>query len=377
MKKLCLAVLMLLLLLLSAAAAEEITDRCTFTYAPSSQGRNTMEDGSYLTYYTGRYLEVEMPEDAPCYGVYLCLSGNAGGYGVQEMQQDGSWAFIAKEENPFVNSYTALPGVQHLRIVPLEEKEILVAEIAILGEGKLPGWVQVWQPFEGKADLLVLSAHADDEMLFFGGVIPYYAGATEKRVQVCYLTHQTPCRRNELLDGLWLCGVREYPEMGVFKDIKNNSLGDSYVFWGEENVIAHVTGLVRKYQPEVMVTHDVKGEYGHGAHRVCADAAIQAFTLAADAAYLPEMGQPWQMKKLYLHLYKENAIEMDWRQPLEAFGGKTAFDMAEAGFECHKSQKSNGLIVQDWGQHANNRFGLYATTVGLDTEKTDFFENIP
>ena len=67
---------------------------------------------------------------------------------------------------------------------------------------------------------------------------------------------------------------------------------------------------------------------------------------------------------------------MDWRKPLASFDGRTAFDIAEAAFACHKSQKSNGLIVQDWGQYANNRFGLYATAVGPDVEKNDLFENI-
>ena len=37
----------------------------------------------------------------------------------------------------------------------------------------------------------------------------------------------------------------------------------------------------------------------------------------------------------------------------------------------------NGLIVQDWGEHANNRFGLYLSTVGFDLWHNDFFENIP
>jgi len=83
------------------------------------------------------------------------------------------------------------------------------------------------------------------------------------------------------------------------------------------------------------------------------------------------------VKKLYLHLYKENEIVMDWRKPLDFFDGKTAFDMAEAGFKCHKSQQSNGMTVEDTGRYANNLFGLYYTAVGNDVLKNDLFENIP
>ena len=371
--------LMLLFLLLPAAAlgeAQDITKQCVFSYAPGSKDKKTMQDQSYLTYYTGKYLEITAPEHAPCYGLYISFAGREQPYAVEKMNENGTWSPVFVDDRCYANSYVPLDGLQRFRIVPKRDKTISIAEIRLLGEGDIPSWVQDWKPFEGKADLMVLSAHGDDELLFFGGVIPYYAGEMQKNVIVCYLTDQTSCRRNELLDGLWLCGVRSYPSMGVFKDIKNDSLGDSYGFWGKAPIVEYITSLVRKYQPDVMVTHDIRGEYGHGAHRVCADVSMQVFSQAADAGYRPDLGEAWQIKKLYLHLYKENELIMDWRKPLASFDGRTAFDIAEAAFACHKSQKSNGLIVQDWGQYANNRFGLYATTVGSEVEKNDLFENI-
>lgn len=380
MKKIAFCLLLLCLLpplLARGETAAELTSRCAFSFAPGSKGRDTMRDNSYLTYYTGKYLEVTAPAAEPCYGVYLCFAGREAPFRVEEKNAQGVWETVAQDNRCYANSYVALPGLTHFRIVPAAGDTVSIAEISLLGAGEKPGWVQDWRPFEGKADLLVLSAHADDELLFFGGVIPYYAGEMQKRVIVCYLTDQTSCRRNELLDGLWLCGVREYPNMGVFKDIKNDSLGDSYGFWGEKPVVEYVTGLFRRYRPEVVVTHDRRGEYGHGAHRVCADAAIKAFALAADETSQPGVGEAWQVKKLYLHLYPENAVTMDWRQPLNAFSGRTAFDVAKAAFDCHASQKSNGLIVQDDGPYANNRFGLYATTVGTDSTGQDFFEHVP
>lgn len=380
-KALLLMILVLLCLpLVFAAVAEEaqdITGRCEFIAAPASQGRKAdMQDHSYLTYYTGKYLEISTPENAPCFGLYLCFAGREAPYRV-DAWQDGAWVTAASDARQYANSFLPLPGIRRLRVVPDRNDTLSIAEITLLGEGEKPEWVQDWKPWQGKADLLVLSAHADDELLFFGGVIPYYTAQMQKHVIVCYLTDQTSCRRNELLDGLWLCGVREYPRMGVFKDIKNNSLGDSYGFWGEKPVLEYVTGLLREYRPDVVVTHDKGGEYGHGAHRVCADAMIKAIDRAADGAYLPNLGEPWQIQKLYLHLYKQNTLTLDWRQPLSAFGGQTAFDVAKAAFDCHASQRSNGLIVQDWGPHANNVFGLYYSNVGLDEQGDDLFEHIP
>ena len=131
--------------------------------------------------------------------------------------------------------------------------------------------------------------------------------------------------------------------------------------------------------PEVVVTHDVNGEYGHGAHKVAADAAQRCIALAADAAWQDEQlayKQPWQVKKLYLHLYELGQLRMDWRVPLDAFDGKTAFDMAEAAFQCHTSQLKTGYCVEDFGPYDNAVFGLTFSAVGEDQDKNDFFEHI-
>ena len=367
----CLLLLLCLVPLMGTAEeAEDITSLCTFTFAPRSEGKKNMTDASYLTAYTGKYLEITAPEGTGCHGLYVSFSGREAPFQVQVMNAESQWEEVLSDERLYANTYLPLPGLSHFRITPVNGENISIAEIHLLSAGEKPAWVQDWQPFEGKADLMVLSAHGDDELLFFGGVIPYYAGEMQKKVIVCYLTDQTSCRRNELLDGLWLCGVRAYPSMGVFKDIKNDSLGDSYGFWGEKPVVEYLEGLLRRYRPDVVVTHDKNGEYGHGAHRVCADAMMKALPLAAGGE------EGWQVKKMYLHLYRENQLVFDWRQPLDFFGGRTAFDVAEAAFECHASQQSNGLIVQDWGPYANNVFGLYHTTVGPDEAGNDFFEHI-
>ena len=359
---LCLLLLMLPVTLAHAEAAD-ITKQSKFTYAPASTGKTDMTDGSYLTYYSGKWLEVNSA--TPCHGLYFSFAQREVDIEIQVPDENGDWVAIAADQRRYTNTYLALPGVNRFRIVPTSDSMIHISEIHLLGEGELPAWVQTWQPFEGKADLLVLSAHCDDELLFFGGVIPYYAGEQQRKVIVCYLTDQTHTRRSEALDGLWLCGVRAYPEMGVFKDIKVDHAAECYPYWGKEKVTAHIAGLITKYQPDVMVTHDQRGEYGHGAHKVCAEQAMAY--VSSDSA--------WPIQKLYLHLYKENAIVMDWRQPLDFFGGQTAFDVAKAAFACHQSQRSNGLIVQDWGQYANNQFGLYFSTVGPDTG-ADLFEHI-
>lgn len=244
----------------------------------------------------------------------------------------------------------------------------------------MPDWVQQWEAPLDKADLLALAAHPDDELLFLGGTIPYYAGEMGRKVQVAYLVPTMPYRRLELLDGLWLCGVKNYPMIGHFPDKYQLTLKGMYAQkgWSRESVYRFVAETYRACRPDVVVTQDVNGEYGHGAHRAAADAAQAAIALAADENNQEKMthSEPWQVKKLYLHLYEQNPVKMDWRKPLAAFGGQTAFDLASRAFECHISQQRTDYHVEDFGPYDNSKFGLAYSAVGEDVQKDDFFENL-
>ena len=90
-----------------------------------------------------------------------------------------------------------------------EKKTALrINDLFVLSEGDLPDWVQVWQPTEEKADILFLSTHPDDELIFFGGAIPTYAVEQQRKVVVAYFTRSNTTRSSELLNGLWHMGVR-------------------------------------------------------------------------------------------------------------------------------------------------------------------------
>ena len=67
---------------------------------------------------------------------------------------------------------------------------------------------------------------------------------------------------------------------------------------------------------------------------------------------------------------------MDWRKPLAAFEGQTAFDVACRAFTCHVSQQRTDYHVEDFGPYDNSRFGLAFSAVGEDTRKDDFFEHV-
>jgi LmbE family N-acetylglucosaminyl deacetylase len=303
-------------------------------------------------------------------------------WGLQIQDASGAWVDAVHSEGLYLTDYLPLPeGTTRFRVAnaPGETRHFNLDELTVFGAGDLPPQAQQWQPSADKADLMLVVAHSDDEVLWFGGALPTYAGERGKVCQVCMMVPSMPYRRLELLDCLWTCGVRNYPVWANFRDSFSFSLTKQYRHWNKGRVYETITGWIRRFRPEVLLTHDLQGEYGHGAHRVCGDAAMHCVEYAANESKFPKSAKKygtWDTPKCYLHLWKENVIDMDWRQPLEAFGGKTSFEVAEDGFRCHISQQTTDYHVEDWGPWDNSLFGLYRTTVGPDEAKNDFFENI-
>lgn len=341
-------------------------------------------DRSYCTiWYAKRgWIQIELPENQPAHMLYICFYRQAVPVTIQVPDGSGGYRDEVMVDDPYLHQFVPLPGVTSVRIRITDEskKEMLrLTELYFFGEGEKPDWVQTWRAAE-KADILLLSAHADDELLWFGGTLPYYAGERGLSVQVVYLAHGDTWRENELLDGLWMCGVKEYPVIGEFQALRTTNAGKVFAAWGggRKTVFPWMTAIIRRYRPEIVLTHDLQGEYGHGVHQAAAMIAINCFDLAADESFDQESAGEygvWQVKKLYIHMYRKNEIQMDWDQPLQAFGGLTGMEVADAALQCHKSQQPIGFTARWRMPYDCRAFGLYSTTVGPDEEKNDFMEH--
>ena len=262
-------------------------------------------------------------------------------------------------------------------------REEEICDIYLFRDYNFPDFVQQWESPRKQADIMVLSAHADDEYLMFGGTVPYYAKERGLQVQVVYLTahpNEQP-RPHELLDGLWTAGVKNYPVIGIIDDIPSTpiwSISEAASLYNLEAVKEWFTEQLRRFKPSVLITHDIKGEYGHGAHKLAAKTATEAIELAGSSENYPDSAQKygvWEVPKTYLHFWQENAIEMDWEIPLESFGGITAREAAELCYGCHKSQHKYNYTVGYKEKWDCRQFGLYRSLVGNDA-KADFMDNI-
>lgn len=392
MKKWLIALLTLLALSLSvafAAEANDITEDCKFKVCSSGRKYTLMTDKKYTSYWESNkiktpWIAITAPEGKPIAGLYVCFGNMPESWEIQTSDDGKDWFTAVPGDTRFLHAYVALPQpAQHVRLAVTSEKKtaLRINDLLVLSEGDLPDWVQVWQPTEEKADILFLSTHPDDELIFFGGAIPTYAVEQQRKVVVAYFTRSNTTRSSELLNGLWHMGVRTYPVIGNFKDSYAKNLKAAYkTAGGKGKVNEWIVGLYRQYKPEVVVTQDTNGEYGHKQHMMIADAAQNCIALAANedefTASTIAYGT-WQVKKLYLHLYPENQITFDWTVPLKSMNGATGIELAEEAYTLHKTQTSSGMSVTETGTKYDNRvFGLAFTTVGEDVRKDDFLENI-
>lgn len=339
-----------------------VTDRneSSFVYMPEGGTMQfTAEEGV-----SSLYLEWE----APCEWTLTLPDGTT---------QEGG-------KNGFMHEYMALDG-SYDTFELTAPPEARLTEVYAFTDGELPDWVQRWEPPCDKADLLVLPTHVDDEYLWFGGLLPYYAGELQYRVQVVYLTdhYNAPIRNHERLNGLWTVGVTHYPVVGTFRDEYRTkaSLAAATDVFGYGNVVEFQVETLRRFSPKVVVGHDIKGEYGHGAHILNAKSLLEALELTDDPTVYPESAETYgtcTVQKCYLHLWEEKPITVDWHSmPLTHFGGRTAYEVACDGFDCQVSQHRYFNMKWYSARYDCRQFGLAYTSVGDDTEElNDMFEHV-
>ena len=380
-----LAVLLLLLTLCGAAAAEgeaqNIAPKCWLSVSSNKGSRTNLVNGGLRDYWPcapGDTITVETPEGTRAQGVMVSFLGD-----VPELTVESDGRVIAEFVDGFVTDYIpfAEPVSSFTITIGDGPESIHFKRLQVYSEGELPDTVQRWEWMEGPADIMLIATHPDDELLWFGGLLPTYAGEYQKKVIVVYTVGSSDFRRPELLAGLWTCGVRYYPEIGNFPDRNAKALKEYVEMWGGEDAPRQfIVEMIRKYRPSVVVTQDIDGELGHTHHRMTVQAVIDAVTeLSGDAAWdapSAELYGAWQPHKLYLHLWEEDRIVFDWRQPLEAFGGENSLSVAKRAFKMHGSQQSGRYSVKDSGRTDCRIMGLYWSDVGPDEVHNDLLEHI-
>lgn len=383
--------ILMLTMILSASGsladeARDISDDVTFKAKSNTGTLHRLTDRKYSSSWTSGQNgdALEIISSSPFFGLYISWAKEPRAF-VIETHVNNAWETVKTyEADVRTHQYYPLQGQRQVRIRPLKgsNKHFSIQEIFVLSDGELPSWVQQWAPTYEDADMMLLFAHPDDEVLFFGGLLPYYAAERGLKVLPVLFTDAGAVRRSELLDCLWSLGLRHYPVLSSFPDMYAWHLKEAYEKYGKNTSLRFVVEQIRKYKPEVIITHDIGGEYGHGAHRLCADLAIRSIDTVNDPNYHKtsyEQYGGFDIQKLYLHLYDQNTIEMDWDQPLSHFGGKTGFELASeayASFHLSQHKYDQYQVEPRNSKFSSYRFGLYYSMVGPDMLKNDMMENI-
>lgn len=135
--------------------------------------------------------------------------------------------------------------------------------------------------------------------------------------------------------------------------------------WNKEKILSDVVWVIRKFQPDVIITRfPTTGEGGHGHHTASAILANEAFTAAADPHQFPEQlkyVQPWQAKRILWNTFN--------------FGGNnttsnTQFQINVGGYNPLLGKDYGEIAALSRSQHKSQGFGSAAVHGSV----TEFFK---
>jgi len=372
----------------TADKAQNIISSCLLYASKHNGALNELRDGRLSSEFVvngsgEQYLEIDLNGRIAA-GVYIKWGKHSSEWTLEAIYADGTSTISRHGQHGILQEYVPLPeDTIKFRMITAdgESNSLRLVELEVYSPGTLPDSVHIWEPTPTTAEIMYISTHQDDEILFFGGAIPYYSGELELDSVVAYTAYDNTRRLHEALEGLWTCGLSQHPVFFYNPDKYASTFERARQRWDEDQVIADLTGLIAKHRPQVVISQDVDGEYGHGQHILTVYCLQQALKNSADEQYMsdrfPQL-EPWTVSKCYLHLYAEGNISMPWdKMKLSSAGGKTAFQVACDAYDCHVSQHIYDYAVGTTKERYDCRsFGLYWTQVGEDVQKNDFFENV-
>ncbi len=169
-----------------------------------------------------------------------------------------------------------------------------------------------------KSTLLAVFAHPDDESFGVGGTLAKYAANGTRVVLVCATRGEvgeisdaslaTPeslahVRENELRCAANTLGITDL----LFLDYRDSGMDGTpenldphaFIQAPPHEVVEKLVQVIREFQPQVVITFDPGGGYGHPDHIAISRYTTQACSLASSSTDFPEAGPPWQPMRLF------------------------------------------------------------------------------
>jgi mycothiol conjugate amidase Mca len=184
--------------------------------------------------------------------------------------------------------------------------------------------------------IMIVHAHPDDEAIGTGGILARYSAEGIRTVLVTATLGEegeivvpelnTPevraklgeVRHEELRRAVAILGVSNLEVLG-YRDSgmagsESNSHPDCFNMADPDEAIGRLVRLVRAYRPQVLVSYNEFGGYGHPDHIACHKTTVAAFDAAGDPARYPEAGPPWTPLKLYYTNSPRRQLQRAWEE---------------------------------------------------------------
>ena len=139
----------------------------------------------------------------------------------------------------------------------------------------------------------------------------------------------------------------------------SKSTEEALRIWDKEKILADVVWVIRKFQPDVIITRFPQdNRAGHGHHSASAVLAVEAFSVAADPTRFPEQlkyVKPWQAKRVM------------WNAGFGAGNVTDLFKVEVGGFNPLLGKSYGEIASESRSQHKSQGFGV-ARQRGASTE---------
>jgi N-acetyl-1-D-myo-inositol-2-amino-2-deoxy-alpha-D-glucopyranoside deacetylase len=182
--------------------------------------------------------------------------------------------------------------------------------------------------------LLLVHAHPDDEAIMTGATMIHYArqGATVVLVtctrgelgeivapELAGLRDTDPDglglhREAELAEALAVLGAARHHWLGGRGRWRDSGIPaqpdpDAFAAADSSEAVRAMVEILRAERPQVVITYDPSGGYGHPDHIQANRVTMAALDPAADPDFSPALGPPWQVSKVYWMTLSRSALQ--------------------------------------------------------------------
>jgi N-acetyl-1-D-myo-inositol-2-amino-2-deoxy-alpha-D-glucopyranoside deacetylase len=192
-------------------------------------------------------------------------------------------------------------------------------------------------------------------------------------------------RIGELAEAMELLGVSDHRFLGGPGRYRDSGMAETEdggattpadvrpdSFWRADLLEAsdHLVEVIREVRPQVLTTYDELGAYGHPDHIQAHRVAMYAAVLAAVPSYRLELGQPWEIPKIYWNAMSESRLREGLRT-LREMGDKTTFEGMEPdgplpSFVTPDKWLTADIDGTDYVDQKMKAMAAHATQIALD-----------